>query len=82
MADKHIAIYLNDHLAGFVAALEILEQLRRSIPARHCNSFLPNCELITADRQQLESLMGRLHIWESRSPRCARRHGRLLHRSH
>jgi hypothetical protein len=26
MADQHIAAYLNDHLAGSVTALELLEQ--------------------------------------------------------
>ena len=40
MADKHIAIYLNDHLAGSVAALEILEQLETEHTGTPLQQFL------------------------------------------
>ena len=40
MANKHIAIYLNDHLAGSVAALEILEQLKTEHTGTPLQQFL------------------------------------------
>ena len=33
MVDENIATYLNDHLAGSVAALDLLEYLETNIPA-------------------------------------------------
>ena len=47
MADKHIAIYLNDHVEGSVAALEILEQLE----TEHTGTPLHIGEPITTLRQ-------------------------------
>jgi hypothetical protein len=66
MADEHIATYLNDHLAGSVAALQLLEDLE----AWHLNTELERffAELrtdISADRQELESLMNRLNTSQS-----------------
>jgi hypothetical protein len=71
MVHDHLATYLNDHLAGAVAALELLEHLEmahsgtpvaRDLSALHAE--------IEADRGVLESLMMRLHVTESR-PRKA-----------
>lgn len=72
MADEHIATYLNDHLAGSVAALELLEHLE----AAHANTALERffAELrtdIAADRQELETLMDRLNISQSRTRQAA-----------
>ncbi len=68
MADEHIAIYLNDHLAGSVAALELLEQLEEGHTGTPLEGFLAELRAdIAADRQELESLMGRLDVAESRT---------------
>lgn len=68
MVDGHLATYLNDHLAGAVAAIELLTH----IEAAHAGTSTGQCfaELRTdveADRQELEALMSRLHIPVSRS---------------
>jgi hypothetical protein len=55
LANQHLSVYLNDHLAGSAAALELLDEL----------STLPELEVwarevrgeIAADRQELEKLM-------------------------
>ena len=72
MANEHIATYLNDHLAGSVVALELLEQLG----ATHANTpladFFSKLRIdITADRQELASLMERLQIAESRTRKAS-----------
>ena len=66
MADEHIATYLNDHLAGSVVALELLEHLETA----HAGTALENIFAtlrsdIEADRNELESLMNRLDISQS-----------------
>jgi hypothetical protein len=68
MVDGHLATYLNDHLAGAVAAIELLTH----IEAAHAGTATGYCfaELrvdVEADRQELEALMRRLHIPVSRS---------------
>jgi hypothetical protein len=68
MIDRHLATYLNDHLAGAVAAIELLTH----IEAAHAGTATGHCfaELradVEADRQELEALMGRLHIPVSRA---------------
>jgi hypothetical protein len=64
MANKHLAIYLNDHLAGATGALELLTHLievhttvRDVLTQLHVE--------IDAERQELERLIDRLHITES-----------------
>ena len=71
MAHKHLATYLNDHLAGAVAALELLAHLEEA----HAGTLVARtvAELrkdIDADRATLESLMARLEVPES-APRKA-----------
>jgi hypothetical protein len=68
MVDRHLATYLNDHLAGAVAAIELLTH----IEAAHAGTATGHCFAalradVEADRQELEALMGRLHIPVSRS---------------
>jgi hypothetical protein len=71
MSDQHIAVYLNDHLAGSVVALELLEHLEKAHAGTDLERFLAGLRAdITADRQELEALMGRLHVTTS-SPRKA-----------
>jgi Skp family chaperone for outer membrane proteins len=71
MAD-HIATYLNDHLAGSVVALELLEHLEGA----HANTDLEQwfAQLsadIAKDRGELEALMARLEITESRTRKAS-----------
>ena len=71
MASKHLATYLNDHLAGSEAALELLEHLAVAQADTPLKSFLDELRAdVLADRQELEALMARLHVAESR-PRKA-----------
>ena len=63
MTSPYLATYLHDHLAGSTVAIELLEHLEKSYSdtelASHCGRLR---EDITADRAELESLMGRLGI--------------------
>lgn len=71
MAHDHLATYLNDHLAGAVAALQLLEHLERAHSGTRVARALSELRAeIAADRETLESLMTRLHVTESR-PRKA-----------
>lgn len=72
MADKPIATYLNDHLSGAAAALELLEHLEE----RHAGTDLGRvaAELraeIAADRDELSGLMERLGVSQSRTRKAA-----------
>jgi hypothetical protein len=66
MAHDHLATYLNDHRAGAVAALELLEHLEKAHAgapiARTVSELRAEIEV---DRQTLESLMKRLHVTKS-----------------
>lgn len=65
MSREHLAIYLNDHLAGSVVVLEILEHLEAE-----ASDLKPQLRTlrtdIEADRRELEALMHRLGILQSR----------------
>lgn len=68
MADKHIATYLNDHLAGATAALELLEHLEKEHAGTDVGQFAAELRAdVAEDRQELEALMARLRITESRT---------------
>ena len=72
MADEHLATYLNDHLAGSVVALELLEHLE----ATHTDSWLGDFfrQLhadIAADRDELQRLMENLQISQSRTRKAS-----------
>src|SRR5688572_3270088 len=72
MANKQLAIYLNDHLAGSVTALEMLSSLETA--QAHTNMARFTSELraeIEADQQELEALMERLQIPKSRPRKAA-----------
>lgn len=66
MAEKHLSVYLNDHLAGGVAALELLAHLERAHAeiARVASGLHAD---VTADHQELETLMRRAGIGASRA---------------
>ncbi len=72
MSQKHLATYLNDHLAGAVVALELLAHLERLYPAtplaRFCVALRGE---IAADRAELEGIMARLDIARSVPRRAA-----------
>jgi hypothetical protein len=58
-----IAVYLNNHLAGSTVTLTLLEQLRSLHAGTDLERFLTNLHADTAaDRQELETLMSRLHV--------------------
>jgi hypothetical protein len=72
MADENIAAYLNDHLAGATAAVELLEHLE----AAHAGSGMGQAvaELraeVEADRGELRSIMERLKVGESRARKAS-----------
>jgi hypothetical protein len=68
MADEHIATYLSDHLAGAVAALELLEHLEAAHSDTPLGVFVAEIRAdVEADRRELEALMDRLHVTESRT---------------
>jgi len=68
MADEHIATYLNDHLAGSEAALELLEFIKAEQSGTPMEQVVAELRAdITADRQELEVLMVRLNVSQSRT---------------
>lgn len=66
MSVAYLASYLNDHLAGSVVAVDILERLERSPLAAdlalQCAGLRRDIE---SDRNELKTLMSRLEITES-----------------
>jgi hypothetical protein len=65
MSKEHLSTYLNDHLAGSVMAIEVIDQLAEEAP--DLNPILMETKMdIEADRLQLIQLMKRLDIAESR----------------
>lgn len=65
MSREHLATYLNDHLAGSVTAVELIDRLAEE--ASELSPFLARLKKeIEADRQHLVDLMARLHIPQSR----------------
>src|SRR5438132_8346596 len=71
MANKHLATYLNDHLAGSVTALELLTALQAAQANPDVARFLAELQSeVAADQRALEALMERLQI-AKRRPRQA-----------
>ena len=67
MSHEHIATYLNDHLAGSVVALELLENLEEMHDGTPAGQVLAEVRAdVTADQQELKALMVRLDVSESR----------------
>jgi hypothetical protein len=66
MTDDNLATYLNDHLAGAVMALELLDQLVTAHSRSELGDFFHQLHSdIAADRDELRGLMERLEISES-----------------
>jgi hypothetical protein len=69
--NQYLATYLIDHLAGSVAALELLEELKATYADTALTNFFTQLQTdIAADREELQTLMDRLQIVESQ-PRKA-----------
>jgi len=72
MGNKNIATYLNDHLAGSVVALELLQHLEAAHDNTPLAEFFSKLRTdIEADRKELEILMGPLQIAESRTRKAS-----------
>lgn len=72
MADKHLATYLNDHLAGAAAAIELLEHLEAAHAGTDLGRFAAGLRAeVAADRRELETVMARLDVAESRTRKAA-----------
>jgi len=68
MSQEHIATYLNDHLAGSLVALELLEHLEKVHADTDIARFAAKLRAdIAEDRLELEALMARLKVTESRT---------------
>jgi len=67
MGDKNLNIYLNDHLAGSVAALELVEYLAKISSGTALEGFFKNLfNDIQTDQDTLKELMSRLGIEQSK----------------
>jgi hypothetical protein len=72
MPAEHLAIYLNDHLAGAGAALELLTHIEEGHPGTAAAQLAAELRPeITADSQVLHDLMRRAGIAESRPRQAA-----------
>ena len=68
MANEHLATYLNDHLAGSVVAVELMESLESSHEGTPVATFIRTLRAdIEADQKELQRLMTALEISESRT---------------
>ena len=66
MKNDHLAVYLNDHLAGSVGALEILDRLIRKHEEQTIVTFFQEAKAeIEADQTQLREMIEALGITES-----------------
>jgi hypothetical protein len=72
MANEHIETYLNDHLAGSTAAVELLEHLETAHGESGVGQAAAELRAeIEADRQELRAVMGRLEVDESRARKAS-----------
>jgi hypothetical protein len=69
VSNQHLGVYLNDHLAGSSAALELLAELGQLEGFKDWASRLRS--EIAADRQELEKLMRSADITESSARKAA-----------
>jgi hypothetical protein len=70
--NEHLATYLNDHLAGSVVAIELMEHLEATFAGTPVAAFVANLRAdVEADRRELEALMVQLQIAESRTRKAS-----------
>lgn len=68
MANQHLATYLNDHLAGSVIAIQLMESLESSHEGTPIATFVRELRAdIETDQKELQRLMSSLEISESRT---------------
>src|SRR4051812_29099952 len=66
MSKSNLATYLNDHLAGSVVALEMMEHLEKAHAGSDVERLIASLGgEVQADRAELEQLMKRLSIAQS-----------------
>jgi len=66
MANKHLATYLNDHLAGSITGLELLEYIASAYAGTEAERVARALHVeVAEDRRELEQLMARLGIGQS-----------------
>src|SRR5262245_36400474 len=64
---KHLAIYLNDHLADSITIINLLHHLQRTSPGKDLNRFLRTLRVeVIADRLLLEGIMQRVQVGKHR----------------
>lgn len=72
MGNEHLATYLNDHLAGSVVAIELMEHLEASFAGTSVATFVADLRAdVEADRLELEALMAHLQVAESRTRKAS-----------
>ena len=72
MSEHALAAYLNDHLAGSTAALELLQEVEKAHAGSAAGRFVARLrQEISADRKELEALMARLQVTASAPRRAA-----------
>lgn len=72
MSKQHVATYLSDHMAGAVAAVELLERLEKAHAGTPLERILSDLRAdIHSDRRELEALIGRLGIEASAGRKAA-----------
>jgi hypothetical protein len=72
MANEHLATYLNDHLAGSVVAVELMQSLESSYEGTLVATFVRELRAdIEADQKELQRLMSSLEISESRTRKAS-----------
>ena len=72
MANDHIATYLNDHLAGSVVAVELMEDLEAAYAEKPIAAFIAGLRAeVEADVEELKRIMSRLEISESRTRKAS-----------
>jgi hypothetical protein len=72
MVGERVATYLNDHLAGSVVALELLDYLIATHFKADLTAFFRQLHAdIAADRDELQGLMKHLDIDESRTRKAS-----------
>ena len=68
MSYPHLAVYLNDHLAGSQGALDLMQRLAEDEEHTWVNDTVAEVRAeVAEERAQLEALMDRLQIDKSRS---------------
>jgi len=66
MTNEHLATYLNDHLAGAVAAVELMEHVEKTYADTSVGRIVADVRAdVEADRAELEALIARLQVAQS-----------------